>query len=252
MIPTRISLSVFLMVLVCVLPAFAGPTSHAMEVDEDGSVLFVDLDRSRLLRFADGELTVVSELEGVPEGDVMQNLILSIAGDLYVGQKKTVWKVTSDGGLEAVKPPSELKVLFVNRPGDLAPDGSVYVARDFKNLQRSLPGGDSHPVLATDVISKIHSISVTPYGRVFFANNAEIAKLDAEGNVKILQKLEGERVLGLAAMGENAVLVLRRKDGSSARLERLDISGNTEILVSADHIGTVAADVPVQIAKSSG
>jgi hypothetical protein len=249
--PKRIVLSVTLVLALGSLPVLAGPTSHAMEVDENGAVLFVDLDKGRLLRLADGQLTVVSQLEGVPDGDAMQNLIRSISGELYVGLKKTVWVVTPEGELESAKPPPELKVLFANRPGDLAPDGSVYVARDFKNIQRSLPGGDSHPVLVTDVIGKIYSLSVTPYGRVFFANNSEIAKLDAQGEVEILQQVEGERILGLAAMGENAVLVLRQKDGEGSRLERLDVLGNTEVLVSADQIGAVSEGAPVRVADSS-
>jgi len=251
MIPTRIILSVSLVLVLGAAPGVAGPTSHAMEVGEDGSVLFVDLERGRLLRFHAGQLTVVAELEGVLVGDAVQNLVRSIDGELYLGQKKTVWRVTSDGELEAAKPPPELKVLFVNRPGDLAPDGSVYLARDFKNIKRSLPGGDAHPVLTTDVISKIHTFAVTPYGRVFFANNAEIAKLGAEGEVEILQKIERERIFGLAALGENSVLVLRRRNGEGTRLERLDAFGNAEVLVSADHIGAVSRDAPVQIANSS-
>jgi len=187
----------------------------------------------------------------VPEGDARQNLIRAISGELYLGLKKAVWMVTPEGEVEAVKPPSELKELFVNRPGDLAPDGSIYVARDFRNIQRFLPGGDSHPVLATDVISKIYTISVTPYGRVFFANNAEIAKLDAQGEVQILQELVGEKIHGLAAVGENAVLVLRQRDGESPRLERLDAFGNAQVLVTAENIGAVSRDTPVQIARSS-
>ena len=251
MVPTRIALSVAIVWVLASLPALAGPTSHAMELDEDGSILFVDLERGRLLRLDDGQLTVVSQLEGVPEGDAMQNLIRSISGELYLGQKKTIWKVTPEGAVEAVKPPPELKVLFANRPGDLAPDGSVYVARDFKSIQRSLPGGDSHPVLAVDVISKIYSISVTPYGRVFFANNSEIAKLDAQGEIEILQEIDGEKIHGLAAMGENAVLVLRQKKVEGTRLERLDTFGNAEVLVTADHIEAVSIQAPVQIARSS-
>jgi len=222
-----------------------------MELDEDGAVLFVDLERGRLLRFFEGQLSVMSALEGVPEDDARRNLIRSIDGELYLGQKKAVWKVTPAGDVEAAKPPSELKSLFLNRPGDLAPDGSVYVARDFKNIQRSLPGGDTHPVLITDVISKIHSFSVTPYGRVFFANNAEIAKLDALGEVAILQKIEGETILGLAAVGERVVLVLVQKDGEAARLERLNTSGDSEVLVSGDQIAAVSRDFPLQIANSS-
>lgn len=249
MVPTRTLLSVSLLLVFGSLPAAAGPTSHAMELDEDGSVLFVDLENGRLLRLRDGQLMVVAQLDEVPDGDARKNLIRSIDGELYVGQKKTVWRVSGEGEIEVTKPPSELKSLFANRPGDLAPDGSVYVARDFRNIQRSLPGGDSHPVLATDLISKIYSISVTPYGRVFFANNAEIAKLNAEGEVEILQELEGERIYGLAALGENAVLVLRQRDGEAARVERLDVLGNTEVIVSGEQIATVSKDAPVEIAN---
>lgn len=251
MVPTRVLLSVLLALGLCCLPAYAGSTSHAMELDEDGAVLFVDLEKGRLLRFHEGQLSVMSGLEGMPADDAKENLIRSIDGDLYLGQKKAVWKVISGGEVETAKPPSELKSLFVNRPGDLAPDGSVYVARDFKNIQRSLPGGDAHPVLITDVISKIHSIAVTPYGRVFFANNTEIAKLDAQGEVKILQKFDAERILGLAAVGENVVLVLRQKDAEPARLERLDTSGSIELLVSGDQIAAVSREEPVQVREST-
>lgn len=248
MVPTRILLSVSLVLCVVGWPVLAAPTSHALELDDDGSVLFVDLDRGRLLRFRDGHLAVMADLGVVPEGDLRQNLIRSVTGELYVGQKKSVWQVDTDGGLESVKPPGELKVLFINRPGDLGPDGSVYVARDFKNIDRSLPGGDAHPVLATDVISKIYCISATPYGRVFFANNAEIAKLNAQGEVEILQKIERERIFGLAAEGERTVLVLRQKEGESLRLERLYTSGDTEVIVAGEHIDAVSEDAPVKIA----
>lgn len=248
MVPTRIVLSVLIVVALRALPISAGPVSHAMEVDEDGSILFVDLLEGRLLRLREGQLSLESNLEGVAEGDAMQNLVLSITGDLYVGQKKAVWKVGADGAVEAAKPPTELKSLFINRPGDLAPDGSVYVVRDFKNIQRSLPGGDAHPVLATEGIRRIHSIAVTPYGRVFFANNAEIAKLDAKGQVEILQELNGDTILGMAAQGEHSVLILRGSEQAPTRLERLDTRGNTEVLVSAEQIAAVTREAPVQIA----
>ena len=247
MVPTRMILSVSLSFLLSPWSAVAGPTSHAMETDESGAVLFVDLERGRLLRFQDGQLSLLSDLEGVPDGDLMQNLVLSITGELYLGQKKSVWKISPDGAIESATPPKEIKALFSNRPGDLAPDGSVYVSRDFKNIQRSLPGGDAHPVLASDVISRIHSMSVTPYGRVFFANNTEIAKLDAKGEVAMLQDFYGEKVFGLAAVGENAVLVLRQPEGEGLRLERLDIFGSTQTVVSPEQMAAVAKDQPVQI-----
>ena len=252
MVPTRVLESVSLLLIASAVPVLAGPTTHAMELAENGAVLFVDLDRGRLLRYHEDRLTLVSELKGVPASDVMQNLVLAVTGELYIGHKKSVWMVKPDGAVESAKPPAELKELFVNRPADLAPDGSVYLARDFKNIQRSLPGGDAHPVLTTDVISRIHTMSVTPYGRVFFANNAEIAKLTAEGEVEILQELEKERILGLAAAGENTLLVLRQREGEGPRLERLDAFGNAELLVSAEQIAAVSRDAPVQIATSGG
>lgn len=251
MVPMRIFLPVFLVLGSVAMAALAGPTSHALELEEAGSVLFVDLDGGRLLRLHEDQLTLVAELAEIPAGDLRQNLVLSITGQVYLGQKKSVWEVTAAGELEAVKAPAELKVLFVNRPADLAPDGSLYVARDFKNIDRSLPGGDSHPVLITDVISKIHSIAVTPYGRVFYANNSEIAKLDAQGEVNILQKIEDEKIFGMGAIGENEVLVLRQKDGEAVRLERLDTIGKTEVLVSAEQIATVSRDNPVEITSST-
>lgn len=251
MVRRRIFSAIGLGMLLGGLPLSAGRISHAMEVTDDGSVLFVDIERGRLLRYHDGSLSVASELSGVAGEDAMQNLIRAIDGELYLGQKKTVWTVSPTGEVEAVKPPGELKNLFKERPGDLAPDGSVYVARDFRNIERALPGGDSHPVLVTDVISKIHTIAVTPYGRVFFANNSEIAKLDAEGEVAILQQIEGEKIFGLAAVGESAVLVLRQKDGEGLRLEHLDLSGNIRQVASADHIASVKTDQPVQITAAN-
>lgn len=251
MVPTRVSMSLALLLAVGSLPVLAGPTSHAMELEEDGSILFVDIESGRLLRLREGQLSVVSQLEGVPEGDAMHNLIRAMTGEVYLGQKKTVWKIGPEGDLESVKPPAELKTLFANRPGDLAPDGSIFVARDFKNIQRSLPGGDAHPVLVTDMISRIYSMSATPYGRLFFANNTEIAKLDAKGEVEILQQVEGEKIYGLAALGENAVLVLRQRDGEGARLEKLDTFGKVEEVVSAAHIAAVSPQAPVEIASAS-
>ncbi len=250
MVPTRWLLSVSVLFLLGSVPVAAGPTSHAMESDDD-SILFVDLERGRLLRLRGNELSVVAELDAVPAGDAMQNLVHSVDGETYIGQKKTVFLIGADGTLEPSKPPSSLKPLFSNRPGDLAPDGSVYVAKDFRNIQRSLPGGDAHPVLATNVISKIHSMAVTPYGRVFFANNSEIAKLDAQGEVEILQELEDEQVFGMVALGENSVLVLRRSASEPDRIERLDALGNSEVVVTAEQIAAVSREASVEIASAS-
>jgi len=247
---TRVSQSVALLSLALALPASAGPTSHAMEVDGDGAVLFVDLQRGRLLRFHEGELSVASELTGVPAGDHLRNLVMSITGELYLGEKKTVWKIGEDGSVESTKPPAELKALFIKRPADLAPDGSVYVARDFKNIERSLPGGDAHPVLTTDIISKIYSMAVTPYGRVFFGNNTEVAKLTAEGEVEMVLEIKEGSVLGLAALGERAVLLLRRHEKDAVSLERIHINGNREVLLSVDQIASVTSGSPVKIATS--
>jgi hypothetical protein len=245
MIRTRFLSSLTLGLILGAMPVAAGPISHAMELDPEGAVYFVDVERGRLLRYEKGSLSVFSELSGVTAGGAMQNLIRTVDGELYLGQKKAVWKLSPTGAVEAVKPPAELKNLFKERPGDLAPDGSVYVARDYRTIERALPGGDAHPVLTTDVISKIHSMSATPYGRVFFANNSEIAKLDAEGEITIFQELEGDKVLGLAAVGENAVLVLRQSEGAGLRLEHLDALGKTRELVSAEQIAAVTMEQPV-------
>lgn len=246
MLCPRISLSVSILLL-SAGSMLAGPISHAIEVDPAGSVLFVDLDRGRLLRYLDGELSVAADLTGVPEGDVRQNLVLTVEGDLYLGQKRAVWKVSADGSVESSKPPSQIKQLFINKPGDLAPDGSIYVSRDFKTIERALPGGDAHPVLTTDVISRIHSIAVSPYGRVFFANSSEIAKISAKGEVTVLRDLRGEKVFGLAALGENEVLVLRQGDGEGLRLEKLDSSGNTVVVVEPGQMAAVSEGEPLRV-----
>ena len=229
------------------LPAVADPTSHALEVTNDGTILFVDLDRSRILKLSGHQLSVYSELEGVPEGDHLQNLVLTIGGELYLGEKKSIWQIDANGSTAAAKPPKELKILFAARPADLAPDGSVYVARDFRNINRYLPGGDAHPVLTTDNISKIHSLSVTPYGRVIFGNNTEVAKLNAEGEVNILVELEGQDVLGLAAISESEVLLLRRSRDGDVFLELIDAFGHTRQLLTPDQVASVSRDSVVTV-----
>ena len=216
--------------------AVAGPTSHALEVGRDGSLVLVDSQQHRLLRFRDGEWSVVSDLEGVPPGDHLQNLVLTMEGDLYVGVKKSIWKIDDEGRAEPSKPPTQLKSLFAGRPSDLAPDGSVYVSRDFKTIERSLPGGDAHPVLITDMIGKIHSFSVTPFGRVFFGNNSEIGRLDTDGTVEVLLEMGGDKVLGLAAFGENEFLLLRRDKSGRLQLERVDASGEVEVLLRTEEV----------------
>lgn len=250
MASTRLMLSVSLLAVLVAGPASAGPTSHALEVAPDGSVLFVDLAQNRLLRFHEGELSVASSLDGVPQGDNLQNLVQALDGELYLGLKKTVWKIADDGSMETIKAPQELKPLFGGRPGDLGRDGSVYVARDFKNVERTLPGGDTLPVLATDNISKIHSLAVTPYGRVFFGNSSEVAKLEADGSVKIIIELEGDTVLGLAALGENQFLILRKRKGGDTSLDRVDAFGNVEIVLDANQIASANSAGPVPIRKS--
>ena len=165
MAPIRLVLSVSLLAVLVAVPASAGPTSHALAMARDGSILFVDLDQNRLLRLHEGELSVASNLDGVPEGDHLQNLILTLDDELYIGVKKTIWRIAADGSVEAATPPKKLKSLFGGKPGDLGRDGSVYLARDSRSIERSLPGGDALPVLATDYIGRIQSMAVTPLAR---------------------------------------------------------------------------------------
>ena len=106
------------------------------------------------------------------------------------------------------------------------------------------------PVLATDNISKIHSLAVTPYGRVFFGNSSEVAKLEADGSVKIIIELEGDTVLGLAALGENQFLILRKRKGGDTSLDRVDAFGNVEIVLDANQIASANSAGPVPIRKS--
>ena len=227
----------------------AGPTSHAMEVADDRAILFVDLDQNRLLRLHEGELSVASNLDGVPEGDHLQNLILTLDDELYIGVKKTIWRIAADGSVEAATPPKKLKSLFGGKPGDLGRDGSVYLARDSRSIERSLPGGDALPVLATDYIGRIQSMAVTPYGRIFFGNSSEVAKLEADGSVKIFLELEGDAVLGLAASGENRFVLLRRAKGGAVNLERVDAFGNVEVLLTPDQVASASSSGPVAIAN---
>jgi hypothetical protein len=250
MISTRLFLSVALLTAVVAMPVQAGPVSHALQVTPEGAVLFVDLEQNRLLRYHEGELSVASDLEGVPAGDHLQNLVLTLDGELYLGERKTVWKIDSNGGAEIAKPPKALKSLFGGRPGDLGRDGSVYVARDYKNIERSMPGGDSLPVLVTDNISKIHSLAVTPYGRIFFGNTSEVAKLESDGSVKIFVELAGDRVLGLAAIGENRFLLLRQDKNGARSLEIIDPFGNSQVLVNSNQIASVTDAGPLAITNA--
>lgn len=250
MVRSQVPLLISALALVGAVPGWAGPTAHAMELTNDGVLFFVDLDRQRLLKLSGSELSVHSTLEGVPEGDPMQNLVLTVSGELYVGAKKLVFRIDDDGSIESAKPPGSIKALFSNRPADLAPDGSVYVASDYRSIDRSLPGGDSHPVLLTDTISKIHTLSVTPYGRVFFGNSSEVAKINARGEVDILVDLQGQTVLGLAAESENSVLLLRRDRDGRQHLERIDAFGNSATLLTDDQIAAVAVGAPIRIEYS--
>jgi hypothetical protein len=121
------------------------------------------------------------------------------------------------------------------------------VARDYRNINRYLPGGDATPVLISDTIGKIHSLSVTPYGRVFFGNNSEVAKLDAEGEVEILVDLEGQNVLGLGAVNESEVLVLRRDRAGKQYLELIDAFGHTTELLTSEQMAAVSDDQVVTV-----
>lgn len=247
MASTRLLMSVSVLAVLVAGSASAGPTSHAMEVASDGSVYFVDFERNRLLRFHDWELSVASDLDGVPAGDHLQNLVLTLKDELYIGVKKTIWKIDSDGSVIVAKPPKELKVLFGGRPGDLGLDGSVYLARDFKSIERSMPGGDTLPVLITDNISKILSMAVTPFGRIFFSNNTEVAKLQADGTVQIITELRGDTILGLAALRENECLLLRQDKSGSLRLEFIDTSGDSKVMVSAEQIASATSGESIKI-----
>ncbi len=247
MVRIRVVIGALELLSMVAVPVLAGPVSHAMELAADGTLFMVDPDRGRLLRFRDDELSVFSDLDGVPQGDHLQNLVLTVSGELYLGEKKSVWRIHGDGSVERTPPPAELRQLFKARPGDLAPDGSIYLASDFRNIDRSLPGGDVHPVLVTDTISKIHSLSVTPYGRVFFSNSAEVAKLDAEGEVRVLVELEGHDILGLAAENETSVLLLRRDRDDQKYLERVDAFGHVTVLLTGDQIASVSSDRALEI-----
>jgi hypothetical protein len=249
MASTRLLVSISLLAALVAVSASAGPTAHALELSREGTLYFVDLERARVLRFEGTELSVASTLDGVPPGDHMQNLVLGLDGQLYLGLKKSTWKIGPDGRVETAKPPAELKVLFNGRPGDLAPDGSVYTARDFKNIERSMPGAQPLAVLITDNISKIHSIAVTPYGRVLFSNNSEVAKLKADGTVEILVELAGDEVLGLAALGENEILMLLRSKSGGVSLVHVDSSGTVKPLISAEQIASASSDGPVEISS---
>lgn len=250
MTPTRLALSVSLLTVFLAVSASAGPTSHALEQARDGTILFVDFDQNRLLRFHEGELAVASELDGVPAGDHLQNLVMTIDDDLYIGIKKAVWKISSDGRVESATPPKNLKSLFTGKPGDLGRDGSVYFARDSRNVERSLPGGDALKVLATDNIGRINTMAVTPYGRIFFGNSSEVAKLEADGSVKIFLELEGDDVLGLAAIAENRFVMLRRAArGGAVSLEHVDAFGNVRVMLTPDQIASASSSGPVAIAN---
>lgn len=247
MASTRFLMSVSVLAVLVAGSASAGPTAHALEVASDGSVYFVDLERNRLLRLHDWELSVASDLDRVPAGHHLQNLVLTLKDELYLGVKKTIWKVNSDGSVEVARPPKELKSLFGGRPGDLGMDGSVYLSRDFRSIERSLPGGDTLPVLITDNISKILSMAATPSGRIFFSNNSEVAKLDAEGAVKIIIELAGDTVLGLAALRENEFLLLRQDMSGSPSLEFIDVSGNSKVMVSAEQMASAVSGESIEI-----
>jgi len=54
--------------------------------------------------------------------------------------------------------------------------------------------------------------------------------------VKIVIDMEGDAVLGLAALGENEFLLLRRDKRGDVRLEQVDAFGNPEVLLTADQI----------------
>ena len=91
-------------------------------------------------------------------------------------------------------------------------------------------------------------MAVTPYGRIFFSNGAEVAKLEADGSVKIFLELDGDAVLGLAALGENRFVLLRRAKGGAVNLERVDAFGNVEVLLTPDQIASASSSGPVVIA----
>lgn len=234
MIPTRVLVWVVLAALAGSVRA--GPPYHALELAPEGTVFFVDLPRSRLLRFNQNGLVVISDLEGVPEGDHLQNLVWTHSEELYLGDKKSVWRIGEDSTVEVAIPPSELKSLFARRPADLAPDGSVYVARDFRNIERSLPGGDAYPIPVNDRIGRIRSMTVTPYGQVYCDNGSGIAKVDSDGTVSFLLESQDGTVLGLAAEDEVSVLMLRQDSAGSVDLVRIDLQGESEVVLSADQI----------------
>ena len=236
MVLTRLSVPVVVAALALAGSVWAAPPYHAMELAPEGTVFFVDLPRGRLLRFNQGGLVVISDLKGVPSGDHLQNLVWTHSGELYLGDKKSVWRIGEDGTVEAATPPSELKYLFARRPADLAPDGSIYVARDFRTLERSLPGGDAHPVPTNDRIGRIQSMTVTPRGQIYLGNRSGLVKLSPDGTVNILLDSDGSTILGLAAENDDSVLLLRLDNAGSINLVRIDSQGESEVILSADQI----------------
>ena len=61
MIRTRFLSLLTLGLILGAMPVAAGPISHAMELDPEGAVYFVDVERGRLLRYEKGSLSVFSE-----------------------------------------------------------------------------------------------------------------------------------------------------------------------------------------------
>lgn len=241
MVPTRVSVSAVVAALALTGSAWAAPPYHALELAPEGTVYFVDLPRGRLLRLHKNELVVYSDLDGVPGGDHLQNLVWTHTGEIYLGDKKSVWRVGEDGSVEAAVPPSELKYLFARRPADLAPEGSIYVARDFRKIERSLPGGDAHPVPVNDRIGRIQSMTVTPFGQIYLDNGSGIAKLSSDGKVSLLLDNHGSTVLGLAAEDEVSVLLLRQDRNGSVDLVRIDAQGESEVILGAGQIAAAKA-----------
>lgn len=243
MAPTRVFTSAVLLSSVLAGAVWAAPPYHAMELSAQGDLYFVDLPRARLLRLNQQGLVVISDLVGVGDGDHLYNLVSTHTGELYLGDKKSLWRIGENGSVEPSSPPEGMKYLFARRPADLAPDGSIYVARDFRKIERSLPGGSAHPVIVQGSLGRIESMTVTPFGRIYLDNGSELVQIDADGRLTTLRAGEGDTVVGLAAESEDSVLMLRLAAGG-VDLLRVDGQGESEVILSADQIAAVTAGEP--------
>lgn len=112
MSPAGKDLAVGLALAALVLPLWAAPPYHALEVEPPNAVLFVDAERSRLLRFDGSRLTVVGDLSGLPNGSQLHNLVRGPGGSLYLGDRRGTWRVDGPGPPEPAATPEALRPLY--------------------------------------------------------------------------------------------------------------------------------------------